>query len=175
VTQTSTLIGPAPTFQSSTLGPPIAPSPGTYSWYLDSDASFHMTPHSGHLSSLRPSRHCIIHTADGSPLSVIGQGTLSSDSFHDPDACYIQDRRTDHLVETGPHRRDSHRLWELDWLHLPSATSASPVSSACDASSTSSFAHRHHHLGHLSDPRQSALLHRGLLGSVSGRESLDYC
>jgi hypothetical protein len=99
-----------------------------------------MTPHFTHISSLRPSyRHCIVHTADGSPLSVAGQGTLSSDSFHvpdvslvpdltiqlmsarqiadhdyhvilDPDVCYIQGHRT------GPHRRDSQRLWELDWL-----------------------------------------------------------
>jgi hypothetical protein len=198
VTRSSALIGSATAFQSSTLGPPTAPSPGTYSWYLDSGASFHMTPHSAHLSSLRPSsHHCIVHTADGSPLSVAGQGTLSSDSFHvpdvslipdltmqlmsagqitdhdcrvilDPDVCYIQDRRTGHLVGTGPRRRDSQRLWELDWLHLPSAASVSPVSSACAASSTSSFAQWHHRLGHLSDPRLSALLHRGLLGSVSG-------
>jgi hypothetical protein len=133
-----------------------------------------------------------------------GQGTLSSDSFHvpnvslipdltmqlmstgqiadhdchvilDPDVCYIQDRRTGHLVGTGPHHRDSQHLWELDWLHLPSAASASPISSTCAASSTSSFAQWHHHLGHLSDPRLSALLRRGLLGSVSGRESLDHC
>jgi hypothetical protein len=129
-----------------------------------------MTPHSAHLSSLRPSyRHCIVHTADGSPLFVAGQGILSSDSFHvldvslvpdltmqlmsvgqiadhdcrvilDPDVCYIHDRRTGHLVGNGPRRRDSHRLWELYWLHLPSAASASPVSSACAASSTSSVA-----------------------------------
>jgi hypothetical protein len=65
---------------------------------------------------------------------------------------YIQDRRTGHLVGTGPRRRDSQRLWELDWLHLPSAASVSPVSSACAASSTSSFAQWHHRLGHLSDP-----------------------
>jgi hypothetical protein len=67
------LIGSATASQSSTLGPPTAPSPDTYSWYLDSDASFHMTPHSTHLSSLRPpSRHGIVHTVDGSPLSVAG-------------------------------------------------------------------------------------------------------
>jgi hypothetical protein len=131
VTQSSTLIGYAPTSQSSTLGPPTVPSLGTYSWYLNSGASFHMTHHSAHLSSLRPSsRHCIVHTADGSPLFVAGQGTLSSDSFYvpdvslvpdltmqlmsagqiadhdyrailDPDACYIQDHRTGHLVGTG--------------------------------------------------------------------------
>jgi hypothetical protein len=32
----------------------------------------------------------------------------------DPDVCYIQDRHTGHLVGTGPRRRDSQRLWELD-------------------------------------------------------------
>jgi hypothetical protein len=143
VTQSSALIGFATASQSSTLGPPTTPSPGTYSWYLDSVASFHMAPHSTHLSSLRPSRHCIVHTTDGSPLSVARQGTLSSDSFYvpdvslvpdltmqlmsarqitdhdyrvilDPDVCYIQDRRTGHLVGTGPHHRDSQHLWELD-------------------------------------------------------------
>jgi hypothetical protein len=76
----------------------------------------------------------------------------------DPDVCYIHDRRTGHLVGNGPCRRDSHRLWEFYWLHLPSAASASPVSSACAASSTSSFAQWHHRLGHLSAPRLSALL-----------------
>jgi hypothetical protein len=69
VTQSSALIGSTTASQSSTLGPPTAPSVGTYSWYLDSGASFHMTSHSAHLSSLRPSsHHCIVHTADGSPL-----------------------------------------------------------------------------------------------------------
>jgi hypothetical protein len=59
--------------------------------------------------------------------------------FLEPDVCYIQDRRTGHLVGAGPRRRDSQRLWELDWLHLPSTASANPVSSACAGSSTSSF------------------------------------
>jgi hypothetical protein len=49
----------------------------------------------------------------------------------DPDVCYIQDRHTSYLVGTGPRRRDSQCLWELDWLHLPSAASVSRVSSAC--------------------------------------------
>jgi transposase InsO family protein len=30
-------------------------------------------------------------------------------------------------------------------------------------------------MGHLSNPRLSALLHRGILGSVLSRESLDHC
>jgi hypothetical protein len=50
-----------------------------------------MTPHSAHLSSLRPYRHCIVHTADGSPLSVAGQGILSCDSFHVPDVSLVPD------------------------------------------------------------------------------------
>jgi hypothetical protein len=161
-----------------------------------------MTPHSTHLSALRPSYcHCIVHTADGSPLSVAGQVTLCSDSFHVPDVslvpdlamqlmsagqitdhdyrvildldfCYIQDRRTGHLVGTGPWHRDSQRLWELDWLCLPFAAPASP---AVAASSTSSFYQWHHRLGHICGSRLSTLLHRGLLGSVLGRESLDHC
>jgi hypothetical protein len=157
-----------------------------------------MTPHSAHLSSLRPSyRHCIIHTADGSPLSIARHSTLFSDSFHvsdlimqlmstgqitdhdcrvlDTEFCYIQDRHTGHLVGTGPHSRDSQRLWELEWLHLPSITPASLVSSTTATSSMLSFAQWHHHLGHLCASRLSALLHRGLLGSILGRESLDHC
>jgi hypothetical protein len=160
-----------------------------------------MTPHSTHLSALRPYRHCIVHTADGSPLSVAGQGTLCSDSFHipgvslvpdltiqlmsagqitdhdyhvilDPDFCYIQNRRTGHLVGTGPRHRDSQRLWELDWLCLPSAA---PTSLVVTASSTLSFYQWHHRLGHICGSRLSALFCRGLLGPVSSRESLDHC
>jgi hypothetical protein len=58
----------------------------------------------------------------------------------DPDVYYIQDHRTGHLIGTSPRRCHSQRLWELDWLHLPSAASVSLVSSVYAASSTSSFA-----------------------------------
>jgi hypothetical protein len=69
VTQSSSLTGSTTTSQSLTLGQHTAPSSGTYPWYLDSSASFYMTPHSAHLSSLRSSYyHYIVHTADGSPL-----------------------------------------------------------------------------------------------------------
>jgi hypothetical protein len=132
VIQPFALISSTTASQSFVLRPPSAPSPGTNPWYLDSGASFHMTPHSAHLSSLRPSyHHCTIHTADGSPLSVAGQGTLYSNSFHvsddsfvtnltmqlmfggqitdhdyhvilDPDFYYVQDRHTGHLAGIGP-------------------------------------------------------------------------
>jgi hypothetical protein len=204
VTQPSALTCSATASQSFTLGPPST-SPGTDPFYLDSGVSFHMAPHFAHLSALHASyHHCTVHTADGSPLSIAGQGTLCSDPFHvpdvslvpnltmqlmsngqitdhdccvilDPDVCYIQNRRASHLVDTSPHRRDSQRLWELDWLRLPSAAPASLVSSANAASSKSLFAQWHHRVGHLCGSRLSALLRQGLLGSVSGRESLNHC
>jgi hypothetical protein len=92
VTQSSAPTGSATTSQSSALEPPSAPSPGTDPWYLDSGASFHMTPHSAHLFALRSSyHHCTVHIADGSPLSVAGQGTLCSNSFHVPDVSLVPD------------------------------------------------------------------------------------
>jgi hypothetical protein len=74
-----------------------------------------------------------------------------------------------------PQRRDSQHLWELDWLHLLSATPTSLANPIIAASSTSSFSQWHHHLGHLCGSRLSALLRRGLLGSILDRESLDHC
>jgi hypothetical protein len=92
VTQPSTLTGSAIASQSSAFGPPSAPSSGIDPWYLDSNASFYMTTHSTHLSALRLSyRHCTVHTADGSPVSVARQGTLCSDSFHVPDVSLVPD------------------------------------------------------------------------------------
>jgi hypothetical protein len=88
-------------------------------------------------------------------MQLMSAGQITDHDCHvilDPDICYIQDRRTGHLVGTGPHRHDSQRLWELDWLHLHSTVSANHVSSACAALSTSSFTQWHHHLGHLSAP-----------------------
>jgi hypothetical protein len=70
--------------QSSTSGSPSTSSPGTCPLYLDFGASFHMASHFTHLSSLCPSRHLTVHTANGSPLSVAGQSNLCSDSFHVP-------------------------------------------------------------------------------------------
>jgi hypothetical protein len=79
----------------------------------------------------------------------------------DSDFCYFQDHRMGHLVRTSPQRRDSQRLWKLDWLHLPSTVPASP---AIAALSMSSFSQWHHRLGHLCGSRLSALLCRCLLG-----------
>jgi hypothetical protein len=89
VTQPSALLGSATASQSSALGPPSAP-PGTDPWCLDSGTSFYMTPHSAHLSY----HHCTVHTVDGSPLSVAGQSTLWSDSFHVPNVSLVPDLTT---------------------------------------------------------------------------------
>lgn len=65
---------------------------GGHAWILDSGVSFHMTPYSTHLSSMRaPSHSLIIDTTDGSPLPVAGQGTLLSTTFHVPDVSYVPD------------------------------------------------------------------------------------
>jgi hypothetical protein len=73
-----------------------------------------------------------------------------------------------------PQHRDSQHLWELDWLCLPSVALASLASPTVAASSISSLYQWHHRLGHLCRSQLSALLHRGLLGSLSNHESLNH-
>jgi hypothetical protein len=71
LTRSSAPTGSTTASQSFALGPPSAPSSGIDPCYLDSGASFHMTPHSAHLFALCPSyHHCTVHTADGCPLSI---------------------------------------------------------------------------------------------------------
>src|SRR3954462_6198293 len=90
----------------------------------------------------------------------------------DADSCVIQARRTQALVGAGPRNRDSSGLWELDWLRVPSAATSTASSSPVVTSVISSFQQWHHRLGHLCDSHLSSLVHRGLLGSVSGDGSL---
>jgi len=105
-------------------------------WFLDSGASFHMTPDSTQLSSLSSLDHSIVvQTADGTSLPVTRRGILSTSSFHVPtvshvpnltmqlmsagqitdhgcriilesDSCCVQDLRTGLLVGTGPRRHE---------------------------------------------------------------------
>jgi histone deacetylase 1/2 len=190
------------TGSSGTARPPLSTQSGTSPWYLDSGASFHMTSESSILSALRslisPVR---VVTADGTSIPVSSTGTLSTPSFSVPDvshvprlqmnlfsasqltdsgcrvildaeSCAVQDRRTQALVGAGPRSRQSPGLWELDWLRVPSAATPSASSPPVVASVTGSFQQWHHRLGHLCDSRLSSLVHRGLLGSVSGDGSL---
>jgi hypothetical protein len=119
-----------------------------------------MSSHSSHLSSLRSLDFPVhVLTADGTPLSVASRGNLTTPSYYVPDvahvprltmnlfstgqltdsgchvildvdSCSIQDRHTHTLVGAGPRRHDSQGLWELDWLHVPSAATTVTSSSA---------------------------------------------
>jgi hypothetical protein len=172
-------------------------------WYLDFGASFHMTSDSFILSTLCSLISPInVLTADGTSLPVSSRGTLSTSSFSvpnishvprlkmnlfstsqltdfgcriilDADSCAIQDHHTQVLVGAGPHCRDSSGLWELDWLCVPSAATSPASSPMVVASITGSFQQWHHRLGHLCGSRLLSLVHRGLLGSVSGDVSLN--
>jgi hypothetical protein len=138
-------------------------------WYLDSGAFFHMTSASSILSALRSLISPIrVIMADGTSLPVSSRGTLSNSSFFVPDvshvpslkmnlfsasqltdsgcrvilnadSCAVQDRHTQALVGAGPRSHESPGLWELDWLHVPSAASSSASSPAVAASVTGSF------------------------------------
>jgi len=91
------------------------------------------------------------------------------------DSCCVQDLHTGLLVGTGPRRHDSQRLWELDWLCLPSHTLASQSSnpaSTSAASTTPTFAQWHRRLGHLFGSQVSTLVGSGVLCPVSGDAAL---
>jgi hypothetical protein len=140
---------------SATAQSPQLPQSGNQPpWILDSRASFHMTHDSFHLDSLSSLHSSVsVKTADGTPLPVVGQGTLYTSSFHvpsishvpqlhlqlssagqitdhgcgvilDSDACSVQDRRTETLVGSGGRLHDPPRLWELDWLHPPPSSTS---------------------------------------------------
>jgi hypothetical protein len=66
-----------------------------------------------------------------------------------------------------PRRRDSQSLWELDWLHVPSASTTSNDPCVLSASTTAPFQQWHHRLGHLRGSRLLSLVCRDLLGHVS--------
>lgn len=168
-----------------------------------------MTIDSTHLTSLSSSiLHVSIQTANGTSLPVTSRGTLSILSFHipavshvtklvmqlmsaghitdhdcriilEPDLCCVQDRRTGTLVGTGPRCLDSQHLWELDWLHLPSTSTASISQSTTTTNATASaattsisFAQWHHRLGHLCGSHLYSLVDSGVLESVPGDTSL---
>jgi histone deacetylase 1/2 len=163
-----------------------------------------MTSDSFILSALRSLISLInVLTADGTSLPVSSQGTLSTSSFSipdishvphlkmnlfsasqltnsgccvilDADSCAIQDHHTQVLVGAGPRYRDSSGLWELDWLHVPSAATSPASSPVVIASVTGSFQQWHHRLGHLCGSLLSSLVHHGLLGSISRDVSLNY-
>jgi hypothetical protein len=70
------------------------------------------------------------------------------------------------LVGIGDHHCDPWSVWELDWLRLPSAHSASLVGSASPALTSTSFAQWHYQLGNICGSRLSTLACCGLLGDT---------
>uniref|UniRef100_A0ACD5ZXF1 Uncharacterized protein n=1 Tax=Avena sativa TaxID=4498 RepID=A0ACD5ZXF1_AVESA len=139
------------TDSSGTARPPPSTQSGTSTWYLDSRASFHMTSESFFYPLFVLSLLLSVFSRLMVPLflSLVGA-----------------------LVGAVPRSRDSSGLSKLDWLRVPSAATSSASSSPVVASATSSFQQWHHRLGHLCDSHLSSLVHRGLLGSVSGDGSL---
>jgi hypothetical protein len=81
------------------------------------------------------------------------------------------------LVGSGHRLGDPPRLWELDWLHLPSVSTSrysTPIVNAtpCVAFASTSFAQWHHHLCHMCGSRLSSLVTSGVPGKVSDDTSL---
>jgi hypothetical protein len=95
----------------------------------------------------------------------------------DSDTCPIQDRRTGTLVGSGRRLRDPPHHWELDWLHLPPASTSRQLTPAADVtpfvvSTSTSFAQWHHRLGHMCGSRLSSFVTSGALGKVTSDTSL---
>src|SRR5438105_4543779 len=115
-------------------------------------------------------------------LQLLSAGQITNHDCRiilESDSCSVQDHRTGTLVGFGRRLRDSPHLWELDWLHLPSASASSRCQSRSTADATAfatttavSFAQWHHRLGHMCGSRLSSLVSSGTLGKVSGDTSL---
>jgi len=168
-------------------------------WVLDSGASFHMTSDKSQLDFYRPlpnNKH--VQTADGSSCIVTHHDNLATSDFivsnvsfvpqlsmnlmsvgqltdmnyfvgFDDTSCFVQDHRTQALLGTGHHHKNSSGLYILDRLHLPmsSSTSLPPPSLPSFASPMVTFPQWHHRLGHLCGSRLSSLVKQGVLGNVS--------
>ena len=65
-----------------------------------------------------PSRSSTVHTAEGSPLTIVSQGTLLSDSFSVPDVSYVPDL-TMQLMSEGQLTDHNYRLiLDLDFCYV---------------------------------------------------------
>jgi hypothetical protein len=144
-------------------------------------------------TSAPPSHTSLIYIADGSSMTVQTIGTVHTPSLSVPDvfhvpklsfnllsvgqmcelgyrlvfdssSVYVQDPRTGQTLGTGCRVG---RLFELSSLHL-----SIPGVSATAASSPSSLALWHSHLGHASVSRVQVLGSKGLLGLVSNNNQL---
>ena len=141
-----------------------------------------MTPHLTSFTTSTPSPHSLlIHTADGSTMTIKNIGTINTPSFSITELSFnllsigqlcelgyklvfyisgvdVQDPRTNQTL--GTERRIG-RMFELSSLHLPT------TSVSATASLSPSLALWHSRLGHASASHVQLLASEGLLGSMS--------
>ncbi|KAG8365262.1 hypothetical protein BUALT_Bualt18G0085900 [Buddleja alternifolia] len=183
--------------------PSIGPGINSSSWILDSGAGNHMSPDSSafiSISSDPPSTSVV--TADGTPMSLTGIGTIHTSTISLPDvycipklhmnfasagqicdsgcfvglfpnSCYVQDLKSKRVIGTG--RRKGKGLYVLDELHLPTHAAAMRVnlSSFHLTPSSSKFYLWHSRLGHVSGSRLRYMCTTGILGDLPSDDISD--
>lgn len=122
----------------------VVPAPISSALHAEAYSVF-FSPENSHASTATESTHAA--PEDHQILQLMSTGQIID---HDcrvilvSDSCCVQDRRTGTLLGASPRRRDSQRLWELDWLHLLFDVSTcqlvTTLASVFVASSTTSFA-----------------------------------
>ncbi|GFY82953.1 hypothetical protein Acr_02g0011930 [Actinidia rufa] len=165
----------------------LSASIGISSWFFDSGCNNHMTSDLSIFSSKSyESSFPIVHTADGSSMTVDHVGHVSTPALSLPNTyyvrklalnlvsigqlcdlgltvlfsstgCVVQDPRTGQTLGIG---RRHGRLFQLIHLHLPISTAATTSTS----SSSPSFGIWHSRLGHVSLGRLRFLVSKGVLG-----------
>jgi hypothetical protein len=114
------------------------------------------------------------------PCSFFSTGQITDHGCFvilDSDFYSVQDHHTETLVGSGRRLCDPPRIWELDWLHLPPASTtrqSTPIANVTPfvVSASTSFAQWHNRLGHMCGSRLSSLVTSGVLGKVTGDTSL---
>ncbi|KAG8371524.1 hypothetical protein BUALT_Bualt13G0096600 [Buddleja alternifolia] len=178
----------------SDSSPSIGPGINSSSWILDSGVGNHMSPDfSAFISISSDPQSTSVVTADGTPMSLTGIGTIHTSTISLPDvycipklhinlasagqicdfscfvglfenSCYVQDLKSKRVIGTG--RRKGKGLYVLDELHLPTHAAVMRVnlSSSHLTPSSSKFYLWHSRLGHVSGSRL-----RFMCTTVSGK------
>lgn len=169
-------------------------------WVLDSGASHHMSPHSKSFVSLSPNSSLSIITADGTPMPLVGVGSVVtphvsiSDVYYIPtltlnlvsvsqlcesgylvsfssSTCFVQDPRSQKVIGTGRRQGGLYVLDQLNVSHV--AASSVDLSSFRLSRSSSVFYLWHSRLGHVSASRLKFLVSTGALGNLDSHDISD--
>ncbi|XP_062086978.1 uncharacterized protein LOC133793695 [Humulus lupulus] len=137
---------------SSSIGQPPTSTSGMTSstWILDSRASHHMSPHSKSFVSLCPASSVPVMTADGTPMSLAGVGSVVSHHLSLPNVYHIP-KLSLNLVSVG---------------QLCDSAPSVDLSSFRLSPSSSSFYLWHSRLGHVSTSRLRFLASTRTLGDL---------